>query len=203
MTQRSLPDMARVSAVVPRGRAGFWQIIRDLDARGDFSIADVVRETNVSRGGVDVYFRCLIEAGFLRQVGTRPNVGTPIKTYRLTKRPSRAPRLRDDGTEVASAKENLWRAIRARRVFTTAELAFIASTPELPISHKTAMSYVVRLNAAGYFTSTGTGRGSERTYRLKPGMNTGPLPPAVLRIDAVWDRNLKKVMGDGVAKEAA
>lgn len=198
------PDIAHVAARVPRGRAGFWEIIRGLDAAGEFSIPDIVDETNVRRSQVDDYVRMLKAAGFVKQTGTRPNLGTPIKLYRLTKRPARAPRLRDDGQEYASARENLWRTIRnLSRGFTTRELAVVASTPEIAISWRGAARYVYLLHAAGYFTSAASGRGRERVYRLKLGMNTGPLPPAILKIQAVWDRNLRRVMGDGVAEEAA
>lgn len=198
-------EIARVAARVPKGRAGFWEIMLRLDAAGPFSVPMIVDETNVSRGAVDNYVRRLKLAGYLREHGTRPNVGTLIKMLRLTKRPARAPLLRRDGEEFGSARENMWRTIRTlTKGFTTLELAFAASTPEVPVRHRASVRYVSLLNAAGYFTSAPAGRGRERVYRLKPGMNTGPLAPAILKISAVWDRNQRRVMGDDhVAEEAA
>jgi hypothetical protein len=201
---KSLIEMARLSAVVPRGQEGFWSIMRALDAIGPFSIADVDHETSGSRGAVDGYFRALIKAGVLKQVGTRPNKPTAIKLYRLTQRPQQAPHVRADGTEILSCRQNLWRAVRSLKQFNTGELAFAASTPELPIKRTTAIQFVSQLAAAGYLTKALSGHGHEMAYRLKPAMNTGPLAPARLRINVVWDRNLKRVVGEHhVAEEVA
>ena len=60
--------------------------------------------------------------------------------------------------------------------------------------------------AAGYLAIVRArqGRTDQNVWRLKPLMNTGPLSPTILHMEAVFDRNLRKVMGDEqLAREVA
>lgn len=201
MARRPLPEMVRLTARVPRGEAGFWSIMLALDARGPWAVPDVEAESNVKPGGVAQYLRKLVKAGIARQTGTRPAPARPCKLYRLAKRPREAPRLKADGGEIGRGEfERLWCAMRALKQFSLAELAFAAATDTDKVKLKTAERYVHALVRAGYLASLGGG-----AFRLKPSMNTGPLPPAILRLRVVWDRNEKRVMGEEhvLAEEAA
>ncbi|MCB1473805.1 MAG: hypothetical protein KDJ68_13225, partial [Rhodobiaceae bacterium] len=65
-----------------------------------------------------------------------------------------------------------------------------------------AKRYAQALEKAGYLSVRdpgGPGRG--RAYRIKPSMNTGPRPPAILQMKAVWDQNRNEVMGRVLAEE--
>jgi hypothetical protein len=203
MAKRSLEQMAVISARVPRGYDGYWSLIRALDERGPWSVSDVDGHCNVDRADVAQYVRRLKKAGIARIVGGRATKsgGTPLILYRLTSTPNRAPRPRRDGSLPGpSGLERMWTAMRGGlRVFTVVELAYTAE-----VTRGAARTYVRRLAAAGYLAMLGTER-----YRLKPAApgkagNTGPLAPAIARVNFVWDRNLRQAVGgDHVAEEVA
>jgi hypothetical protein len=189
MSRLSLPALQRLPVHLPQGHDGYWRIMRELDRKqGEFTIADVSDYTNVSRDRVDFFVLRLVRGGYLKVVAMRPN---RQKVYRLLKKQTTAPCLRADGTPFVTAADRLWRAMRtpAGRTFTGADLAFEASTPESAVPKSTAITFIGRLSGAGYLTRVATG-----VWRLKPSMNTGPLPPAVLVVRGVWDRNRKEFM---------
>lgn len=193
MAGRSLPEMVQLTARVPRGEAGFWEIMLRLDReRGEFAVGDVEGESNVKPGAVAQYVRKLVKASFAKHVSNRPAPVRPAKVYKLLKRQKEAPRLRADGTPLnRSDRECLWCAIRSvPGPFTAQEVAYAATTTT-PIRANSADRYIRYLAAAGYLAEVGA-----MHWRLRPKMNTGPLAPSILRVHAVFDRNLRKVMGD-------
>ncbi len=189
--------LAQISARVPQTQDGWWRIMLDLDRdQGAFTVRDVDRETNTSRFSIEHYVKRLLRGGFLSIVGERVIPGCPAKAkvYRLVRRPAAAPRLRDDGTPVPpSAQERLWRGMRTLRQFDARELAFAAGVEGHEVPTKTAQRYINQLALAGYLAVIAGRTGRACVYRLKPSMNTGPKPPSVLKIEAVWDRNLNKL----------
>lgn len=197
MGATSQPELHRIAVRVPRGQDGFWRIMRQLDAaHGEFTVTDIEGGTNVPRESVEHYVQRLTKGGFLKPLRDVAVAGTPFKAkvYRLLRRPATAPRLRDDGTPVPpTAQERLWLGMRNLRQFDAKELAFTASMPGALVPRKTAQRYINQLETAGYLSAFARG-----VYRLKPAMNTGPLPPSILKIDAVWDRNRKKLIGPAV-----
>ena len=199
MPPRPTPDMAALTAAVPRGHAGFWAIIRDRDAAGPWAITDIAGGTNARRDTVADYVRRLTRAGIAVAVGEEPGTGkaTPAALYRLTRRPVDAPRIRRDGTEsLPTGQEQMWRAIRQLPTFTVPELVHAASTDVVRIAPEAAYTYVRRLHGAGYVVPLdATAAWRTCGWRLKPAMNTGPCPPRVMRTKFVWDDNLRKVMG--------
>jgi hypothetical protein len=199
MPRHPLIETMTLTARVPRGEAGFWEIMLRLDAQhGAFSVPDVENESNVGAGAVAQFLRKLIRGGYARQVGTRPAPVRDCKLYKLVRRPKLAPRLDRDGAPVDDpARQRMWRCMRTLPLFTVDELAFAAQdSAHRPVPRGAAERYVHHLNAAGYLSVIGS---TARTvaYKLKPGMNTGPLAPAVLRIDAVYDRNRRTLVSDG------
>ena len=186
-------QIIRLTVRVPRGEAGFWQIMRALDEKqGPFTVGDVEGESNVKPGAVAQYLRKLIRGGFARHVADRPAPARACKVYALVKRPKEAPRLRADGSLLGRTdRECLWCAVRNMAgAFTAREIAFAATT-EHKIAVASADRYIRHLAAAGYLVQI-----DATHWRLKPKMNTGPLAPSILRVDAVFDRNLRKVIAD-------
>lgn len=203
---------------VPRGFEGFWEIMVRLDKeQGCFTVADVDGESNVSVKSISKYLTALVRAGFVERIATRHHAikgKYPTPLYKLLKHPVKAPRVRPDGSVVppTTAHEQLWIAIRNLTTgFSLAELMFAATTEEVKPDKQTAGRFVRQLQSAGYLAVTRTtrrggvkGRGGAAAWRLKPGMNTGPLPPSLKHINgkSVWDPNLKKFMGEPpIAKE--
>lgn len=199
MAPRPTPDMAALTAAVPRGHAGFWAIIRERDAAGPWSITDIAGGTNARRDTVADYVRRLVRAGIAEALGTvdRTDNRTPAALYRLTRRPIDAPRIRRDGTEsLPTGQEQMWRAIRQLPNFSVPELVHAASTDVVRIAPEAAYTYVRRLHGAGYVAPLDpTAPWRTCAWRLKPSMNTGPHAPRVMRTKFVWDDNLGQVVG--------
>lgn len=202
---------------VPRGYEGFWEIMVKLDKeQGCFTVADIDGESNVSVKCISKYLTALVAAGFVEAIGARHHAikgKYPTPLYKLLKHPVKAPRVRHDGSIVpTTAVEQLWNAMRnLPGAFSLAELVFAASTDDVKPNKQTAGCYVRRLYNAGYLsvakqTRRGgvNGRGGAAAWRLKPNMNTGPLPPSLKHINgkSVWDPNLQKFVGKApIARE--
>jgi hypothetical protein len=203
---------------VPRGNEGFWEIMLRLQtANGCFTVADIDGESNVSIKCISKYLTALVAAGYAEPLTSRPHKikgKYPTPLYRLVKTPAKAPRVRADGSlvPVSTAAEQLWIAMRNLTTgFSLVELMFAATTEDVKPNKQTAGRFVRELHNAGYLAVTRTtrrggvkGRGGAAAWRLKPGMNTGPLPPSFKQINgkSVWDANLKKFVGDApIAKE--
>jgi hypothetical protein len=199
MAGRTAPEMLALRVRLPRGYADFWALIRARHAKvGRFTVTEIADETCVQRQSVEHYLARLVAAGIAVKTCRRGTGVTAAQVYTLTRAPKVAPRLRDDGSEIgATAQERLWRGVRVLKQFDTRELAYWSD--RIPL--KTAQRYVNQLARAGYLTVQGVSR-RPATYRLKPGMNTGPLPPSILVTEAIWDPNLKRIVGEGAASFA-
>lgn len=204
MPRKGHLDIIRLSARVPRGRDGYWSIIRDLDPKGPWSVPQIHALTNEPhKASVNDYVKRLVRGGFVKQVGdamTHKN-DTPTKLFRLLKRPSAAPSLRRDGSVVeVSAQQRMWTAMRSLKQFKLKELAYTASTEQSPVPISVAQAYVHRLKTAGYVIAL-----TRWDFRLKPSMDTGPRSPKILKAHVVFDANLNKLMGDDIvdAEEVA
>lgn len=195
------PQQTVATFRMPRGYAGLWQIIRDLDKKGAWTIADVFAETNMTeRRNVTDYVHRLVRGGFAKLVEQRPTVtgGDATKIYRLLKKPADAPVLRRDGTLLGlPAQQRMWNAIRSLKQFGRDELALVAASEKGPVAAETVKRYCNHLTAAGYLISEG-----ERSYRLKRSMDSGPRAPMILRLHVVWDANRAEVVGDQREAEA-
>lgn len=191
MGLRTIPEMLELRLLVPRGNEDYWCLIRECDAaKGTFTTGEISAETNTQRQSVEHYVARLVAGGYAEVKERRPCTGAvATNVYRLLKRPKQAPRLRPDGTAIEStAKDRLWTAMRSLKQFTRQELAYAATT-DSPIPAKTAQRYINQLASAGYLAVRS---GQPVVYRLKPDGNTGPLSPAVLATEVVFDRNLRR-----------
>lgn len=204
MARRPTPDHVALTVRVPRGHEGYWAIIRDLDAAGPWTTSEVVDRTNANQASVADYVRRLAKAGICTVVEERPSAFNPVKVYRLTARPLEAPRLRRDGTRCQpTGQEQMWRALRNLGAATYPELALAASTDEVVVDPVAAKTYLKMLVKAGYLVAMAQARPNVPTlWRLKPSMNTGPLPPLVMRTKLVWDQNEGRVVGEPRLEEA-
>lgn len=204
MARRPTPDHVSLTVRVPRGHEGFWRIIRDLDEVGPWTVGTVAERTNAALASVGDYVRRLAKAGVCTVVEERPSAFKPVKVYRLTERPMLAPRLRRDGTRCKpTGQEQMWRALRNLGTATYPELALAASTDEVAIDPVAAKAYIKMLAKAGYLVALAQERSNTPVlWRLKPSMNTGPLPPLVMRTKLVWDQNEGRVVGEPRLEEA-
>lgn len=187
--------MVQLTARVPRGHQGFWEVIRDLhQSQGEWTIPDIDGCCNVDKGTIRDFVRRLTLAGFVEVVREEPaGPRAPLKVYRLVRNQAEAPKLRRDGTpakDLGRGQDQMWRAMKMTDRFTVNELTVLASTDEHPVTRNTAASYVKHLLAAKYLK-----RVSRGLYRLRPDRNTGPLAPQVYRSDFVFDPNLKQGFG--------
>ena len=197
---KASPKAHTVPIVIPRGHDHFWAVIRDLDKAGPWSTADVHGLQNGHVATVREFIARLVTGGIARVVGR-----SPLVTYRLVMRPAATPRIRRDGTQAPpSAQQQLWTAIRQLGQFTYPELILAASTDELAIGAVTGRSYIARLAGAGYLVAVVPGGpGKPAVWKLRPGMNTGPKAPRILRTHVVFDPNRNAVMGEAAAEEVS
>jgi hypothetical protein len=180
-----------------RGRAYLWSVIRGFD--GEFTPEDIHGLTNGERrSSIRVFLDLLKRAGYVEEVGTS---ACGKRRYKTIKRPPTLPPLTKDGrpSTFGAAKRQMWNIMRspsARAGFTSRDLVFYGSTDETPVSRYAATAFIRTLFRAGYLVDLG-----RRRYRLKPSMNSGPLPPIVMAGEIVWDQNRKTVAGEAIVEE--
>lgn len=194
-----------------RGQDHFWRVVRTLgddDRRFSASqVATVSQEPHLAT--VTTFLRRLLAAGFVERDGDIVSAATRRKEqlYRLVKSPEATPRLGKDGAAVrpSSARQHMWNIMRGaagRSGFTFRDLMVLAATEEVPIAAETAKSYIQEIKAK-YLIQLDPGGGNRPAlWRLRPAMNTGPLPPMILRAKVVYDQNRSRVIGDVIAEEA-
>jgi hypothetical protein len=196
MSSPGILRMVQINIDVPRGEAGYWSIILDLDQSGPWTVRQICDRTNVQTQAVGNFVRKLRLAGIANVIDRKPashgggdNLPATV-VYRLAKRPLLSPRLARDGKVMPeTAIEQLWRAIKMAKVFSLAELA--EHCPDVP--PKTAKAYLYQLSKAGIVA------GKPAAYRLA--RKLGPLAPKVLATRVVFDPNSKSVIGLPVASE--
>ncbi|MEB3167886.1 MAG: hypothetical protein VKK97_04050 [Synechococcaceae cyanobacterium] len=161
-------------------RDALWAAIRRL---GAFTLKDVRGETRCSKGQVEEYVKGLAAAGIVERVANELGRYVLVKDSGIE-----APRVRRDGTLVTMGRgrEQLWQTMLALGSFTVADLFVAASTDDHAVAESEARSYCQALCQAGYLVR---GVGGYRLVRY-----TGPLPPMIQRIKAVYDPNLKAVV---------
>jgi FAD/FMN-containing dehydrogenase len=181
-------------------RDAIWAAIRQLS---EFTVRDIWLETQLSKASIQDYLQGLSAAGYLRVAGTRTaDYGSRAHVYQLMRDVGiEAPRVRRDGTEVTQGRgrEQMWRTMRILGEFSSRDLAVNASTETCVIAEKEAKDYCYYLHLAGYLAVSrpgkGTGKGGVLTrYRFLAARYSGPKPPMIQRIKAVYDPNRSEVV---------
>jgi len=195
MGRHSSDAWVKLTARVPKGHQGFWDIIRDLRT---FTVRDIDQRSNVAKATVQDFVGRLVKGGYIRHVATQ---ATGAKVYDLVADQPEAPALRRDGTPAqvtGLANEQMWRTMAMLGDFTAADLAIAASTDTVPVGRLTARDYCLALHRAGYLVTVDGGvprRAS--TYRLLPSRRTGPRAPQIQKTKWVFDPNTGHVAGHG------
>lgn len=184
--------------VVLRGQDHFWRVMRAIQAAGlPITAREVALRSNEGkRSDIPAYLSRLARAGFVERTGRG--------AYRIARQQTRTPRLSRDGRQT-SRQQDMWNVMRgplAREGFTARDLMVWGSTDETPIALETAKAFIQRLSAAGYLLQLAPGKAFKLSlWRLRPSMNTGPLPPRILHTRVVWDQNRNALMGEVLAEE--
>lgn len=181
-----------------------WETIRAQVA--PWTDRDIVLSRAVVAARIDVdtvreYRRALLAAGIVRVVTKAPKFSA--STYELVVDEGlNHPRLRQDGSRVTQGlgNEQMWRALRVLPGDISApELAITSSTTAVTVVASTARAYLGWLHRAGYVEQTVAGHGVgaggiSARYRLRPEKNTGPRPPMITAVRAVYDSNLEAIV---------
>ncbi|PZR89670.1 MAG: hypothetical protein DI537_20715 [Stutzerimonas stutzeri] len=191
-----------------RGADHFWSVVMERHrAEKTFSIRDIDNGSNSGSGAIRDFVARLEKAGLIELV--QPASMVADNEYRPLVVQSTAPRVRRDGTVIESAPAtrcmwNLMRGPMGRGGFTYRDLVHWAQTDETTIAPGTAKSYIKQLSTAGYLLQLDAGRpGTPATWRLDPGMNSGPHAPMILRTKVVFDPNRQEVFGPAQAEEVS
>ncbi|MER9851217.1 hypothetical protein NKJ55_28655 [Mesorhizobium sp. M0106] len=194
---RSIIDMVQISIAVPRGEAGFWSIILELDRDGPWTVRQICQRTNVKTQSVGTFVRKLRLAGIANVIETKPSDNgsgsaclPATVVYRLAKRPLLAPRLTLAGKiRPEMAIDRIWRAIKMSKAFSLDDIE--QGCPDVPAN--TVAAYLRALRRAGVIVGTPT------SYRLA--RNLGLQAPKVISSKVLFDPNSKTVIGQPVATE--
>lgn len=208
MAAHSSALIGTLNVVLPRGIPAIWSTIRKLDAKGPWAAMDVADASHAALTDIKAYTHALVANGYAEESGARPsrNKSQPgsVKLFRLKRQPANPPRFDGAGRPARpSGQQQMWNAMRAMSGgYDYRELALAASTDEVVVSPVAAHAYLQRLMAAGYLAVVKPAKpGTPAIVRLKPGKNTGPLAPQVMRTKFVWDANLNQVVGTGEPAE--
>ncbi|MDL2332869.1 hypothetical protein [Brucella inopinata] len=189
-----------------RGFDHYWNVIMDCAmAEKPFSARDIFNCSNAHMSDINDFLRRLVKAKIIEMTG---NTGERNEAfYRVLVRQSATPKVRRDGTIVdgMTKQQAIWNYMRSeagRLGFTAQDITVWQRAGDTPIDIDAVKSYVKFLHKAGYLLEVQKGRpGKLGVYRLQHHMNTGPKPPMILRIKAVFDQNRHEIVGPAEAQE--
>lgn len=177
-------------------RQRIWTLIREFASReADFCREDVT-PGDVPNETAREYLSVLTLAGILgcTQIGRAPRVKSRWKLLRDVG--AEAPRINKKGEIVTQGNINeaMWGAMQALSSFTPRVLATMSGATE-----NTAKTYCQMLCHAGYLSLERMGKGKGRggiatTYRLLRSKITGPRPPMITKLKAVYDPNTHAIV---------
>ena len=183
------------------GRQSIWAAIQYYNQVSEdktFTKTQLATRTKRNKRTIGSYLEALEAAGIVQKVGTLPSKGAnPHNLYKLCKDVGfEAPRVNKQGKFIHSASEQMWRAMKMLKVFTSRSLALAASIEESPVNEAHAKDYCKHLLKAGYILLVEPQKlfFSQASYRLAPGKNTGPEAPKITRAKCVYDPNLNEIV---------
>lgn len=187
-----------------RGFDHYWTVMMDYAlAERAFTARDVFNHSNATLSDIKDFIRRLVKASFIEPVAS----DRADDTFKVVVRQSTTPKVRRDGTviEGVSKQKAMWNFMRmsaGAQGFTAQDISVWASTNETRIGVETAKSYIRFLSKAGYLIEVQKGKsGNLSIFRLSPQMNTGPLPPIVLRAKGLFDQNRHEMVGPVATEE--
>lgn len=188
MSQKPIDQIAK--SIKPQGQDGIWVEIRKLNV---FTATQIAKATDISRKTITDYIARL-EAG---KIVEKHRKYEETKMFVLIRDAGvHAPRLKKDGSRVTQGdgNKNLWRSMKMLKTFTPFDLAMHSANEKVTVSEETARAYCGMLLKAQYLKvmQKAVPGKNQATYRL---VNyTGPKPPKIQRVKAVFDPNLNKVV---------
>jgi len=141
------------------------------------------------------YLLRLVKAGIAERLPGKPTA--PLAVRLIRDMGPVAPVLTDGGRASRRGRitDQMWRTIRMHRQIDCRDLVIYGSTADVPIPPVEAQKYLSVLHRAGYLHLVEPGRQHRPAkYRLIPSKNTGPRPPRVLQLRAVFDDNLGRLV---------
>ena len=191
MTRHGNMEMVQLNMLVPRGHAGLWHVICELDAIGPWSVSDIEERCNAGSARIRDYVLRLVRGGHAAPVPLKNH----IPVYRLLRKPFDAPRLSRQGEALPEPQaDKFWRAMKILRDFDAAELASVCGS-----SHHRAYAYLRALCDAGIIIS-GDGSANKRSTRFRLVKNLGAKAPVVGRSEIVFDPNARRIIGEPVVE---
>ena len=199
-------ERIRLDVSLPRGPEHYWRMMCELTRKaGGFTISDI---WGLSNGRSRKTIKCYVHA--CRDVSAiEPSAETADKAvvWRVVNLNAPAPVMRrpDYQDRRGRVQQQIWTTIRSLPQFTIRELAVEASTDVVRVPEGQAKDYLAALLKAGYIDTIRPSRKliEPGIFRLKLGMGTGPLAPAILKARFVFDRNTNKPVGAAKAEACA
>lgn len=184
-------------------RQRVWEAVCAMNGK-PFDVRDVT-PGNVPTATAREYLVGLAAAGYLTVVtqGKAPRTASIYKQVRDAG--AEAPRVNKKGEIVTQGHGNeaIWGAMQALGSFTPRVLAEMSGSKQSTVQH-----YCTALERAGYLTveREGKGRGCggiSSQYRLLKSRVTGPRPPMITKLKAVYDPNIHEIVWQQTADDAA
>lgn len=182
--------LERVGLRTPRDR--MWSAMK---TRFEFTPTQIEDDAHpVTRGAVGDYIECLLAGGYIRLVkGQAQDARAKFtsKQFQVVKMAAFTPQLNAAGQPIKPHLGVLamWRCMKIRKTFNAQTVATDSSQGSVSCTVATAKAYCGALERTGFLVivKPASNAGQLATYRLV--RDTGPLPPAITRVKAVYDRN--------------
>ena len=184
-----------------RGEDYLWSLMMERhEVDRSFTVADIRLKSSAAEPTVREFMGRLLLGGFIQAIAA-----PPVQSYMVAKPQAETPRVRKDGSiiESAGAAQCMWNAMRTafRTGFNALDLVSFASTDEVDVTLPVALTYIKKLNAAGYLIVITRRAAAYTVWRLDPAMNTGPKAPMILKTQLVFDPNKGDIIGAAEAEE--
>lgn len=183
-------------------RQRIWDAIRMFNGKP-------FTQMDVTPGGIPDdtardFLRGLMKGGFLQVVQEPKHSHVRTQWVLANDIGAEAPRVKKNGEIVTAGKGNeaIWGAMQALGTFNARVLAEMSGSSE-----QTVKTYCKLLASAGYLTIDRQGKGKgcggiQSRYRLLRSKISGPRPPMITRIKAVYDPNVHQIVWQQTADDA-